>query len=91
MKYPFSLKEWQTDIWIFVGYFLKNKQVTKATDGICCQGKKNWIFKRKLKFWKTFICHYELVSVIIFRDFFDELKGVINECDFLILCNEICR
>ena len=37
--------------------------------------------KQKLEFWKTCICHHELDSFPILKDFSDEIYGNINKCN----------
>lgn len=42
-------------------------------------------FKGKFEFWKTYFHHHELTSFIIFRVFSNEIGGINNKCDFLML------
>lgn len=60
----------------------------KWIKGAYCHEENNWYFftndkvwdlKQKLRFWKMWNCHCELDSFPIFKDFYDEIEGDINE------------
>lgn len=44
-----------------------------------------WAFQQKLEFWKMSVDYCELDRFPTIEDFFDEINGNINKCDFLIL------
>lgn len=49
-----------------------------------------WTLKGKLEFWKT-ICHHYHDTFQILKRFSDKISCDINECDFLILYDEMCQ
>ena len=60
--------------WVFGRYFLDNEQVSllfqEKQVTVFVAKKKIPAFKRKLKFWKAYIHHQELVKVFILKDLF---------------------
>lgn len=95
IEHHFYLKKWLTnyifsDIWHILCWksachFKGKKWMIFVTND------KIWVFKRKFEFWKLCICHHEFGSILIFKNFSDEISGDINECDFLILWNKMCQ
>lgn len=78
--------------WVFGRYFLKNKVIFQG------KFKENnweyllpiiiiWPFKWKPELWNNCINHYELDSVPVFKDFFDDIDKYVFE----ILYSEMCH
>lgn len=82
--------------WVSGKYFLlyKMNEMSLLHQGkqiVFVTNDKIWDFKKKLEFWKTCIFHHELDSVPTLKDFYDDSDGDINDCDFWLLCNEMCQ
>lgn len=69
-------------------YFQMNVQSEPATLSnhwtMWVANDKVEIFKQKFKIWKTCVCHHELDSFPILKDFPDEINDGINKCNFFL-------
>lgn len=74
---------------VFGRHFLKANKVSLLFQGkqltVFVANDKILFFKRKLKFWKTYVCHHDCGSFSIIKYFSGEINGDINKCDFFFI------
>lgn len=92
-EYCFYLQEWLTNstysdlgIWLTFSWKRKSECATSSSHLLFVVKHKIWAFKPELELQKIVS-----FSISIFNDFADESEGSTNECDFFILCNQMCQ